>query len=331
MSEGKHFGVVRGLHHQYGADSNAPEAGVPEQAALLEPLLREWQRLHPVVSAVRLPSVARMVIAPFPGASLAQYLVLGKLGLVDFALDDVADGEIGHLTDEELHEACTCFARLPSGEPLPEAWAEEGVARVLGRAIVEVSRELETSPGAPAFLALWREHFRRFCVSHLTELRHKRESAAGGRLPSLKEYLTWGWWSSGAPMYASAVLVVSAPRYEGDALGDPLIRRIFLLLGLSIRWFNDARSLAREREEGKFNNALVLLMARGDTEARAEARAVAQGDRNLERLRRAVGRLPAELQSWGAGLVTLVVLSRRVYLQHGDFHHPEVNGSGRSS
>lgn len=325
QKEGKHFEVSRTLRSWYPA-AKAPgvegREGIKARVAELQPELNAWQRRFArVMAASRITNVARAIVVPHPTGTFEDHLLLCKLGLVDFAMDDLADGELGALQDDSLREVYERYART-ARSPDDLDWTGSDEASLLGSAIQEVARALHQKPGAVRFLPLWQEHFRRFCAAHIAEREHARQYQERKTLPSLKRYLTVGQWSSGAPMYFSAVLVVQSPLYEQrEPLQDPLITRAFMRLGRLIRWFNDVRSLERELAEGKLINGLSLLMKSGKSETDAEKLAVARGDRNLELLRQTVQQLPPALRTWGGMMVTLAQMSRTIYMRreyHGE-------------
>ncbi len=327
-SEGRHFEVVRELKNQY-AEAQSP--AVPKehleriQARVKElvPSLMAWRERFPAVMASRLKPATLGSVAGHPEVTVEQHLLISKAGLLVFAVDDIADGEIGSLEDAEMHRV---FERYVETVRAPDSreWTGTDEASLVGGAIQDVARQLHAAPGAGRFLALWQEHFRRMCSGHLTELHDKRRYQREGALPSLEHYLDVSRWTCGAPMYHCAALVVLGPELAADPLQEPLIERALSDLALVSRWMNDVRSLERERAEGKVNS-LTLLCAAGLSEAQAEREAVERAGKHLEALTELAGKLPAPLLPWGRTLVTTGHFSRMFYMQR-EFHHPESGG-----
>ena len=325
--EGRHFGVIRELRNQY---DEAHSPGIPPeqleriQARVREllPALMAWRERYPAIAASRLKAATLGCVASDPGATLAQHLLISQVGLLVFAVDDLADGEIGSLPDEALHAVLARYARTARA-PESEMWPGTGAAEAdaIGGAVQDVALALQALPGAGRFLPLWREHFERMCAAHSTALRDTRRFQHDGTLPSLEHYLDMSRWTCGAPMYHAAGLVVLGPDFAGDALQEPLLERVLSEMAWLGRWMNDVRSLARERAEGGFNS-LSLLMATGLSEAEAERLAVERAGQHLERLKLLVGQLPESLRHWGGTLVATGHFSRMFYLQR-EFHHAE--------
>lgn len=323
--EGRHFGVVRELRNQY---DEAHSSGIPPeqleriQARVREllPALMAWRERFPAIAASRLKAATLGCVASDAGATLAQHLLISQVGLLVFAVDDLADGEIGALPDEFLHEVLARFVRTARA-PGSEAWSGAGEADAIGGAVQDVALALQALPGAGRFLPLWREHFERMCAAHSTALRDMRRYQRDGTLPSLEHYLDVSRWTCGAPMYHSAGLVVLGPDFAGEPLQEPLIERVLSEMAWLGRWMNDVRSLERERAEGGFNG-LSLLMAAGLSEAEAERSAVERAGQHLENLKQLVGQLPESLRHWGGTLVATGHFSRMFYLQR-EFHHAE--------
>ncbi|EYF00595.1 Hypothetical protein CAP_0466 [Chondromyces apiculatus DSM 436] len=328
--------MMREMRNTYAAggwrESRRPEERlrtlVVARIAQLTPMLCDWQQRYPVLLAARIVPVIKAIVVPLPGGTTAQHLALCKLGLVAFALDDVVDGELGDLSDGETYEICARYAEIARGT-MGVGWAREDTAAgMLARAIAEVREEMRACPGAARYLGAWEDAFWALCLANRAELVHKRQAGMDGSLPSLKAYLRAGWVTSGAPMYFAAVLVVTGAGYAEHPLEDAVVRRAMLHMGLSIRWFNDARTVDREREEGKLNNGVNLLVAAGMEEGEAERKAMERGDWNLRKLEALVEGMGGELQGFGAGMVALVHLIRGVYLEQGEFHAEERREGG---
>ncbi|HEX8818805.1 MAG TPA: terpene synthase family protein [Archangium sp.] len=321
--EGKHFGVVRELRNQYSASKSAgfgkeELARLQAQASEIIPELAAWRERFPAIATSRLkPAVMSLVVA-WPDATREQLLLLSKVGLMVFSIDDVADGEIGSLKDEDL---LALLDRYIATTRDPEAvdWVTTDEVNTIGASLQDVTRLLRRAPGAARFLPLWQEHFRRMCSGYQVELKDKRRNQADGTLPSLDSYLEVGKWTVGASMVFTGALVVQNPPFEQTQA--PLLERALGELGLATRWMNDVRSLDRERAEGKFNS-LGLLMVQGLSEADAEREAVERSDRHLAALEDAVRQLPDALRTWGRMLVMTGHFSRSLYMKQ-EFHHTE--------
>jgi hypothetical protein len=327
-SEGRHFGVVRELKNQY---AEAPSPGIPKehqeriQARVKEllPALMAWRERFPSVMASRLKPATLGSVAGHPDVTLEQHLLIAKAGLLVFAVDDIADGEIGALEDAEIHRVLERYVETARA-PGSQEWTGSDEASFVGAAVQDVARQLHAAPGAGRFLALWQEHFRRMCSGHLTELRDKRRYQQEGALPTLEQYLDVSRWTCGAPMYHCAALVVLGPDFTKEPLQEPLVERALSDMALLGRWMNDVRSLERERAEGKFNS-LTLLCAAGMSEADAEREAVERSGKHLEALADVAGQLPEPLLPWGRTVVATGHFSRVFYMQR-EFHHPESSG-----
>lgn len=324
-SEGRHFGVVRELKNQY---AEAQSAGIPKehleriQARVkdLVPSLMAWRERFPAIMASRLKPATLGSVAGHPDVTVEQHLLIAKAGLLVFAVDDIADGEIGSLEDAEVQRVLERYVETVRA-PDSQEWPGADEASFVGGAVQDVARQLHAAPGAGRFLALWQEHFRRMCAGHLTELRDKRRYQQERVLPTLEHYLDVSRWTCGAAMYHCAALVVLAPDFAREPLQEPLVEHALSDMGLLGRWMNDVRSLERERAEGKFNS-LTLLCAAGMSEAESEREAVERSGKHLESLSSVAGQLPESLRPWGRTLVATGHFSRMFYMQR-EFHHPE--------
>ncbi|HEY0093715.1 MAG TPA: terpene synthase family protein, partial [Archangium sp.] len=272
---GKHFEITRKLKNEYSAEEyrlfpQAAQARVFELCNRLMPELAEWCERYPAIASSRVQSTALTgAVAAVPGSTFAQNVLLTKVGLITFAIDDIADGELGELTEDERLWMMDRYL-LTVESPGSEHWeVARGEAECVGAALKELTLELMAAPGAVRFGWLWRDHFRRMCASHQAELCSKRLFQSQRLLPEFEDYLQAGQWSISLPMWAAAVLMVLAPEVEHELSEDPLIEDILRELGLLVRWTNDIRSFDRESREGK-SNALTLLMQLGMSEAEAE-------------------------------------------------------------
>jgi hypothetical protein len=315
--------VVRELRNQYSASKSAgfgkeDLARIQARAAEIIPELAAWRERFPAIAASRLkPSVISLVVA-WPDATREQLLLLSKVGLMVFSIDDVADGEIGSLPDDALLRLLDRYIAT-TRDPEAVDWVATDEVNTIGAALQDVTRLLLRAPGAARFMSLWQEHFRRMCSGYQVELKDKRRHQSEGPLPSLDSYLEVGKWTVGASMVFTGALVVQNPPFEQAQA--PLLERALAEIGLATRWMNDVRSLERERAEGKFNS-LGLLMAQGRSEADAEREAVERSDQHLTTLEDTVRQLPDALRTWGRMLVMTGHFSRSVYMKQ-EFHHAE--------
>lgn len=326
-SEGRHFGVVRELKNQY-AEASSPGVSkeqlerIQSRVKELMPPLMAWRDRFPAILPSRLKPTTLGSVSGHPEATPEQQLLIAKVGLLVFGVDDLADGEIGALDDAELQRVLERYVETVRA-PDSQDWTGKDEASIVGAAVQDVARELHAAPGAGRFLGLWTEHFRRVCVGHLSELNDKRRHAREGVMPTLERYLDVARWTCSAPMYHCAALVVLGPEFAADPLQEPLVEQALSDMGLLARWMNDVRSLERERAEGKVNG-LALLCAAGLSEAEAEREAVARSGKHLESLVDIVGRLPESLRPWGKTMVATGHFSRMFYMQR-EFHHPEAS------
>lgn len=324
-TRGKHFEVTRTLKNEYSAEEfelfpRGTQARVLELCGKLEPALAEWCERFPAIAPSRLQSTALVgAVAELPGSTFEQNVLLTKVGLITFAIDDIADGEIGDLTDDESLRMVDRYL-LTVESPDTESWdVARGEAECIGAALHELTRELMAAEGAVRFGWLWREHFRRMICGHQVELRTKRLFQTKRMLPGLEDYLQEGQWTISLPMWATAVIMVCNPQLEHDISEDPLVEDILRELGLLVRWTNDIRSFDREYREGKFNG-LTLLMRLGMSEAEAEREAVNRSGRHLRKLELLTAMLPSCLEEWGKSVVRTGRFCRNVYMKQ-EFHH----------
>ncbi|QRK04285.1 hypothetical protein JQX13_28915 [Archangium violaceum] len=324
-TRGKHFEVTRTLKNEYSAEEfelfpRGSRARVLELCDKLVPALAEWCERYPAIAPSRLQSTALVgAVAALPGSTFAQNVLLTKVGLITFAIDDIADGEIGELTDDESLRMVDRYL-LTVEAPDTESWdVARGEAECIGAALRELTHELMAAEGAVRFGWLWREHFRRMISGHQVELLTKRLYQTKRTLPGFDEYLEVGQWTISLPMWATAVFMVFNPQVEHDLSEDPLIEAILRELGLLVRWTNDIRSFDREYREGKFNG-LTLLMQRGMSEAEAELEAVTRSSRHLRKLESLTAMLPSCLEEWGRSVVRTGRFCRNVYMKQ-EFHH----------
>ncbi len=324
-TRGKHFEVTRKLRNEYSTEEfelfpQESQARVLDLCGKLVPALAEWCKRYPAIAPSRLRSTALAgAVAALPESTLEQNVLLTKVGMITFAIDDIVDGEIGELTDDE---SLVLVDRYLETVETPEtvSWeAARNEAECIGAALQELTRELMAMPGAVRFGWLWKDHFRRMIAGHQAELCTKILFQTQRLLPGFEDYLQLGQWTISLSMWAAAVLMVHNPPVEHDLSEDPLIEDILRELGLLVRWTNDIRSFDRECQEGKFNG-LTLLMGQGMSEADAELEAATRSGLHLRKLETLTAMLPSSLEEWGKMLVRTGRFCRNVYMSQ-EFHH----------
>jgi hypothetical protein len=320
----RHFEVTRSLRNAYSEEfelfPRESQHRVRELCSALVPALAQWCERFPAITPARLQSTALVgAIAASPDSTFEQNVLLTKVGLLTFAIDDIADGSIGELTDEEALVMVDRYLETVE-TPSTVSWdASLSEAECVGAALHELTHEMMAAPGAVRYGWLWREHFRRMIAGHQAELCTKQVFHKQRELPTLEEYLEVGQWTISLSMWAAAVLMVLNPQVEHDLSEDPLIEDLMRELGLLVRWTNDIRSFERESREGKFNG-LSLLMQLGMSEAEAEAEAVRRSSQHLRKLDALGYRLPPSLEEWGKMLVRTGRFCRNIYMKQ-EFHH----------
>ncbi len=238
---GKHFDVTRSLRNAYSEEfalfPQESQEQVRELCSALVPVLVRWCKRFPAFTPARLQSTALVgAIAASPDSTFEQNVLLTKVGLLTFAIDDIADGSIGELTEEEALVMVDRYLETVE-TPSTVSWdASRSEAECVGAALHELAQELLAAPGAVRYGWLWREHFRRMIAGHQAELCTKRVFHKQRELPTLEEYLEVGQWTISLSMWAAAVLMVLNPPVEHDLSEDPLIEDMMRELGLLVRW-----------------------------------------------------------------------------------------------
>jgi hypothetical protein len=234
------------------------ESGIKDKLKLKETvntlvrLMDDWAQEYPFLRTVRIPPLAFHNAVIMPHVDVSESLLLAKLTLWIFGIDDVIDERMVPLKRlEEITEqwcliACDhCCTVVDDGDELSTM-------------LLDIKGELSTYPAFDVLRQCWATHVCRLIQAGRQQYQYALQySASGpGALPTLDEYLGNGMYSIGVPLWASTLAVV---------LGDPWIEQNWESVNqlvehtsASVRLYNDFQSFDKEMQEGNVNAILIV-------------------------------------------------------------------------
>lgn len=237
----------------YNDFSQAEKRKIQENAKDLAALLSIWTSCHPIIRARRVPPVALLVATVLPNLPVQLSLLVGKIILFIFTVDDVADERLLSYADfTNYSKAWEDIACNGSTDPLPEKDGDLGVM------LIEIRSELAEFPLFSVLSDLWvnRLHLLTEAMAREYEYGLRYHVSGKSALPGFDEYLENGIHSVGFPFWGTSVLILLSNPLALDNL-EPL-NQIILCTGAAIRLYNDVRTYEKEVREGNIN-AVTLM------------------------------------------------------------------------
>ncbi len=234
------------------------------RAQALARSLQAWAELHPFVRPKRISTLALVVATVLPHLPFDDALLVAKLTLWIFGIDDQIDEQL--LPLPEAQRKAQSWRALLGGETNPTSDDE------LTNVLWQIREQLSASPMFGPLQAHWAG-----CVSTLVETM-VRECQAGlayhargpDTLPPLEDYLRDGAHSIGMHLWQSTVLVLVR---DASILSNlEQIQEAIGLAGRAIRLYNDVQTFDKEMREGGVNAILILYHAEPEATSLADAK-----------------------------------------------------------
>lgn len=237
----------------YHTFSDVEKQQIHVAAQELEKLLRIWAPLYPIVRAGRIPPVSVLIATVLPELPSHLSLLVGKLILFIFAVDDAADERL--LSYVEFLQAVAAWDEIARYGHAAHPFERDGG---LSGMLYEIRRELAQSSTFPGLSALWASRLSQLARAMANEYEYGLRYQAAGKetLPSLDTYIEGGIHSVGFPFWGTSVLILlSEPVFQEHLYP---INEILIQTGAAIRLYNDVRTYQKEVAENNIN-ALTIL------------------------------------------------------------------------
>jgi len=227
---------------------------IQENAKDLAALLSIWATCHPMIRAKRVTPVAVLVATVLPHLPLHHSLLVGKIILFIFTVDDVADERLLSYTDfVGISKVWDDVARLGNAVTLA---SEDGD---LGVMFLEIRGELAKFPLFSSLRDLWSRRLQLLTEAMAKEYEYGLRYHVSGKeaLPAFDAYIESGIHSVGFPFWGTSVLIILS-----DPLTQPNLERlneIILNTGAAIRLYNDVRTYEKEVREANINAVTLVL------------------------------------------------------------------------
>ena len=290
---------------------------IQENAQEIAGLLSIWASCCPVIRAKRVPPVAVLIATVLPGLPLHTQLLVGKLILFIFAVDDLADERL--LSYVEFKRAGKAWQEIAlDGQAAHPVEQDGGLSAVLS----EIRGELAQFSIFPELCPLWANRLGQLCDAMAGEYDFGLRYKASGEteLPALEVYVDGGIHSVGFPFWGTSVLILldEPPVLEHmDVIGE-----IILQTGAAIRLYNDVRTYEKEVQEGNVNAVTLFLRALSTgNSALPEAERLAKAQ---ERVLRLADMYAQRCQAHAAAQMTTTgqfeLMIRRIVAFHASFY-----------
>ncbi len=316
---GEYFELKRELFETAGSPADVTPLFDNEairNAKRIYPLLRDWARRYPIILERRLVSMCLDSVTMCQKSSTRTMLQSAVLCLVLFAIDDLADGTIVSLGDDDVHALLQLYTDITSDPEAPIPESLKGASTVGGagpsahwRQVARAHREmcLDLARGStPGSYAIFAEYFNACMHEMRTECRWRRAFIDHDDIPTLDDYMRAAERSIGAPAVWGALFPldgypidapVAGPRFQSlKALCDEIV----FAGARCIRLANDARSYGREiLYEKKPNSILILMRRERMSEQEAETFVAQWRERSQKEMLELTELLPGALFEWG--------------------------------
>lgn len=310
------------------------EPAVMALAKEIEPELRRWTEEYPAIPRNRIPSVSLTYAATCLSLGRHVMLVTAKVTLLLFAIDDIVDGAIVPLSDDDA----TTFLRLCRDLVVSK-----------GNVDIEERTRALTSPLPAELVALWNDTalaLQRYCAAldelaradiyypffarmfvgamegMIFEVNSRRRFIEAQAIPSYDEYMDAGKKSIASPIVCAAMLSALGPDIDPMTikLHAHAMDEFAYTGGACVRLANDVRSFAREAEvEKRPNSMMILLISDQLSEAAAEAEVIRRANDALLEMTEQAKALPNPLARWARSSRSFTALMRDWYMVR-EFH-----------
>ncbi len=225
---------------------------IQERASALADLLTEWVQYYPLVRTVRIPSVALLIAAIAPRLNLPASLLVTKMLLWIFELDDRIDEHT--IPWAELQAKIDAWHLIARDGPKSESPESDELAAILLSIRADLSQFFLFEPLGKDWALNVHLLVEAMTQEYQYGLRYRADPAQP--LPTLDEYLRYGAYSIGFPAWAFTTLIVLSDSSVLDCREslDPA----FQCAGTAIRLYNDYQTFDKEVQEGKVNSAVIL-------------------------------------------------------------------------
>jgi hypothetical protein len=225
---------------------------IQKYARELSSLLGIWASCYPIIRSKRAAPVAVLIATVLPDLQPRLSLLVGKLILLIFAIDDVADERI--LSYEEFIQASKDW------EEIARTGYSNRLSLIdsdLSGMVAEIRSELAQCPLFVELGGLWADQIRMLCKAMAKEYEYGLRYQISGKesLPPLDEYISGGIYSVGFPFWGTSVLIL---------LSEPEIMRqleritdLISSTGAAIRLYNDVRTYEKEVQESNINSITI--------------------------------------------------------------------------
>ncbi|CAG0935610.1 hypothetical protein TFLX_04453 [Thermoflexales bacterium] len=244
---------------------------IHEATSALVERLEVWAQRYPRARAKRIPPVALLMAAVTPRLSLPAALLAAQMTFWIFMLDDLADERA--ITLAEFQQRTEVWYRLARDGAPGEVNADDE----LGAFLLEIRAELANYPLFEPLQSRWAAQVRLIAEAMAQEYQYglQYHDPQAARLPAFEEYLHYGTYSIGIPLWAVVVLIVANDASVLDCL-EPIDAALHCT-GAAIRLYNDYQTLDKELQEGNVNSAMILYQAlRRENATALEARLLAE-------------------------------------------------------
>lgn len=227
-----------------------------EKAQELIPLLGSWASGYPLVRAKRVPPVAVLIATVLPLLPKPVALIVGKLILFIFAVDDLADERLLSLAD--FNQAARVWHEVALHGKTDMPLVEDGNLTAM---VAEIHGDLSPFPLFHNFVTLWSSRLSQLCDAMAKEYAFGLEHQASGgeKLPPLEEYISGGIHSVGFPFWGTSILILLSEPATLSHMDK--INEIILHTGAAIRLYNDVRTYEKEIQEANINAITILQKA----------------------------------------------------------------------
>lgn len=227
---------------------------IHQTAQELERLLRIWLPLYPIIRAGRLAPVAVLTATVLPDMPVCWSLLVAKLILFIFAMDDLADERLlSYIDFLQASKAWDEIARYGrAAHPVEQDGNLSGMLN-------EIRIELSDCAMFPTLSALWVSRLNQLTHAMANEYEYGLRYQASGKdaLPSLEKYIEGGAHSLGLPFWGTSLLILLSEPVILDHLYP--INETLLQTGAAIRLYNDVRTFEKEVQEHNINALTILL------------------------------------------------------------------------
>jgi hypothetical protein len=238
----------------YDALSEAEKLEIQKNARDLSGLLSIWASCYPIVRCNRAAPVAVLIATVLPRLQPRLSLLVGKLILLIFAIDDVADERI--FTYEEFlfsSQEWEAIARTGFSDHLAVNDSD------LSGMVAEIRSELALCPLFVELGDLWADQTRLLCKAMAKEYEYglRYQENKKETLPPLEEYIEGGIYSVGFPFWGTSVLILLSEPEIMDQLDR--IQEVLRTTGAAIRLYNDIRTYEKEVQESNINSITIAM------------------------------------------------------------------------